>query len=89
MMIRRAKVLEVLSNRCHQVLFCEVIGIPDVVDEDLASRFAPGSRYKAVCYPELLGEAQVGDPSAPEARPPWLPTNHGCPMTNSPAPATW
>lgn len=61
MMIRRAKVLEVLSNRCHQVLFCEVIGVPDVVDEDLASRFAPGSRYKAVCYPELLGEAQVGD----------------------------
>ncbi len=69
-------------------------GTPDVVDE---TRLALPRLALQVCHPESLGEAQVGDiPRLKYAlakspgtgvRPP-VANEHGCPMTNLPAPAT-
>lgn len=61
MMIRKARVIEAKGPEPHQELLCEIVAAPPLKGSSPAVSFQPGDRCRAICYPELLGQAQPGD----------------------------
>ena len=60
-MIRKARVLEVQRQTPHQVLRCEIVAAPPRQETGPAVSFQPGDNCRAICYQELLGNAEPGD----------------------------
>ncbi|MDD7541423.1 MAG: DUF3866 family protein [Mobiluncus porci] len=60
-MIRKARVIEVRYSSPHQLLVCEIVAAPPPIGAEPAVSFQPGDACRAICYPDLIGYAGVGD----------------------------
>lgn len=60
-MLRKARVIEIKYTSPHQLLVCEVVQAPPRPEGHTGASFQPGDTCKAICYPDLIGNAEPGD----------------------------